>query len=419
VEVDHQRLLLGLCYKSPTSTTETDEKLLAAMEKTVLQIATHQVLIIGDFNFPEIDYASEHVVGRDKESPEMFFNKTQELCLFQHVTDATRIRQNQTPTKLDYVFTDEKNLIEVVKYKVPFGKSDHVVLTWTLLLAIPPVPNNHVKYNYHKGDYQGIQRSLQTIQRKDRWDRITVNVMWVDFREVLKKVVDVYIPLKKEGKRVRNRLSNHVRRKIRERCRAWWKYRQYRFRKKLEKYKQLMNEVNQAIRKEKDQKRKRILAGFKNNPKRFHGYMCSKQTVKDNITTLRKDDGELTRTDQETADLLAAYFKEVYTVEDVINLPVVIEKDLDWQDLDLNFVDTIVMEKLLKLNSDKSPGSDGIHPLLLKKCATVLVEPLSLLFQRSFDTGTLPADWKTANVVPIFKKGDRTDRTNYIIVRSR
>jgi len=92
---------------------------------------------------------------------------------------------------------------------------------------------------------------------------------------------------------------------------------------------------------------------------------------------------------------------------------VVTEKDLGWQDSDLNFDETAVMEKLLKLNSDKSPGSDGIHPQLLKECATVLAEPLSLLFQRSFDTGTLPADWKTGNIVPIFKKGDRTDRANY------
>jgi len=50
---------------------------------------------------------------------------------------------------------------------------------------------------------------------------------------------------------------------------------------------------------------------------------------------------------------------------------------------------------------------------LLKECTTVLAEPLSLHFQHSFDTGTLPADWKTGNIVPIFKKGDRTDRANY------
>ena len=208
MEVDHQRLLVGLCYRSPASTMENDEKLLAVMEKAVLQIATHRVLIMGDFNFPETDYASEHVVGKDKEQD------TGIVSVFQHATDATRIRQNQTPSKLDYVFTDEENLTEVVNYEVPLGKSDHVVLTWTLLLTIPPVPSNQVKHNYHKGDYQGIQRSLQAIQWKDRWEGITVNEMWVDFREILRKVVDMYIPLKKEGKRVRNRLSNHVQRKI-------------------------------------------------------------------------------------------------------------------------------------------------------------------------------------------------------------
>jgi len=113
--------------------------------------------------------------------------------------------------------------------------------------------------------------------------------------------------------------------------------------------------------------------------------------------------------------LLSSYFKEVYTVEDVTTLPVVTEKDfdLDWKDSDLNFDETTATKKLQKLNADKSPGSDGIHPLLLKECAGVLAEPMSLLFQQSFDMGMLPDDWKTANIVPIFKKGDHTNRTNY------
>jgi len=124
--------------------------------------------------------------------------------------------------------------------------------------------------------------------------------------------------------------------------------------------------VNRAIRKEEDEKRKQILAGFRNNPKKFDAYMRSKQTVKDNVTALRKDDGELTRTDQETVDLLSAYFKEVYTVEDVTKLPVVTEKDFDWNNSDLNFDETTVMEKLQKLNPDKSPGSDGIRPQIFQ-----------------------------------------------------
>ena len=66
----------------------------------------------------------------------------------------TRFRQNQTPSTLDYVFTEEENVIEAISYDVPLGKSDHVVLTWEMLVATSSVRSTQVKFNYHKGDYQ-------------------------------------------------------------------------------------------------------------------------------------------------------------------------------------------------------------------------------------------------------------------------
>jgi len=54
-----------------------------------------------------------------------------------------------------------------------------------------------------------------------------------------------------------------------------------------------------------------------------------------------------------------------------------------------------------------------MHPMLLKECVDVLAEPLSIIFQQSYESGHLPADWKSANVVPIFKKGKRGDASNY------
>ena len=72
-----------------------------------------------------------------------------------------------------------------------------------------------------------------------------------------------------------------------------------------------------------------------------------------------------------------------------------------------------VFRKLKGLHSDKSPGPDEVHPMLLKECAEILAEPLSMIFQQSFQSGSLPADWKTANVVPIFKKGKKGDVSNY------
>jgi len=70
--------------------------------------------------------------------------------------------------------------------------------------------------------------------------------------------------------------------------------------------------------------------------------------------------------------MLAAYFKEVLTVENVANMPVITERDFDWQDSELKFNEETVLAKLQKLNPDKSPGPDDTYPLLLKECATVL-----------------------------------------------
>ena len=38
---------------------------------------------------------------------------------------------------------------------------------------------------------------------------------------------------------------------------------------------------------------------------------------------------------------------------------------------------------------------------------------LKIIFQQSYNTGDLPQDWLTANVIPIFKKGKKNDASNY------
>ena len=100
--------------------------------------------------------------------------------------------------------------------------------------------------------------------------------------------------------------------------------------------------------------------------------MRNVQTIKDNVTQLEAKTGELTSTDQETADLLADYFKEVFTVEDTTSLPIVEENDLNWKDDNIIFSEEIVLKKLQRLQVDKSQGPDGIHPQLLNRCGVAL-----------------------------------------------
>jgi len=192
---------------------------------------------------------------------------------------------------------------------------------------------------------------------------------------------------------------------MKERDKAWTRYRRYQSGKNYALYKTLRNETVSMIRKDEDYNRKRILQSFKGKPKRFYGYMHSLQTVKDNVTALKKENGEMTKSNKETAETTPGqYFKDMFTREDTGNMPKSSVLSPMWDDSTVDFSREAVLKKLMKLATDKSPGPDGIHPMLLKECASAVVEPLSLIFDKSFDTGTLPEDWRKAHIVPILKK---------------
>jgi len=148
---------------------------------------------------------------------------------------------------------------------------------------------------------------------------------------------------------------------------------------------------------------------FKANPKRFYGYVRSKQTVKATISSLLKEDGSTTKSDSESAELLCRQFQEVFTREpDKPTLP-----NSSKSTPSIQFDTATVMMKLKKLKPEKSPGPDGIHPMVLQNTAKVVADPLARIFQESYSQGVLPADWKKANIVPIFKKGSKSDANNY------
>ena len=62
--------------------------------------------------------------------------------------------------------------------------------------------------------------------------------------------------------------------------------------------------------------------------------------------------------------------------------------------------------KLLKnLKPGKTAGPDRLKPLLLRELREEIAPIIKVIFDRSLQTGKLPADWMTANVMPVFKKG--------------
>ena len=72
-----------------------------------------------------------------------------------------------------------------------------------------------------------------------------------------------------------------------------------------------------------------------------------------------------------------------------------------------------ICNALINLDTSKAMGPDGIPPIVLSKCASVLCRPFHYLFSLILKYGYLPRDWKIHKIIPVFKSGDLTQVKNY------
>ena len=115
-----------------------------------------------------------------------------------------------------------------------------------------------------------------------------------------------------------------------------------------------------------------------------------------------------------TAQDQAAIFNDFFA--DQFSDPSAYDVDVDFSNDDENDIDFNMQKvrRLLKqVKPAKAAGPDGIHGMVLKHCALGLAYPLSKLFRVSYNTGVIPKEWKDACVVPVHKKGSKSDVKNY------
>ncbi|KFW74368.1 hypothetical protein N336_02734, partial [Phalacrocorax carbo] len=65
------------------------------------------------------------------------------------------------------------------------------------------------------------------------------------------------------------------------------------------------------------------------------------------------------------------------------------------------------------LNVHKCMGPSEVHPRVLRELVDIVAKSLSMIFEKSWQSGEDPGDWKKGNIVPIFIKGRKEDPGNY------
>uniref|UniRef100_A0A8C3TC74 Alpha-1,3-mannosyl-glycoprotein 4-beta-N-acetylglucosaminyltransferase A n=1 Tax=Chelydra serpentina TaxID=8475 RepID=A0A8C3TC74_CHESE len=130
------------------------------------------------------------------------------------------------------------------------------------------------------------------------------------------------------------------------------------------------------------------------------------------VGPLNTEDGVEVKDNLGMAQYLNKYFASVFNEanEEIRNSGSMTNGN---KDVGVDITISEVEAKLEQLNESKSGGPDNLHPRILKELAHEIASPLAKIFNESLNSGVVPFDWRIANIVPIFKKGKKSDPGNY------
>ncbi|CAH1273383.1 Hypp5110 [Branchiostoma lanceolatum] len=408
-------IFIGAYYRPPTAGHDD----FAALERSVLQMRANNnnahIWLAGDFNLPDATWNPEAntIAPNPSSLTSNYICLANDCGLEQMVCEPTHT-VGQTSNTLDLFLTTNSTLVERVK--VLPGLSDHDIPLIDVQVK-PQISNtkDRLIYLWRKANIDALQQDMVTFSRDfaDQAQHNTASENWELFKAAVSGAANKHVP----RKRVRPQSSKpwitpQIRKAMRKRSELFSKARRSNSHEAWAKFKRCRKGVKQRVRKaHRDYVSNYLETNIEDNPKAFWGYVKSLRQDSTGASALRHQ-GVLTSDPKEKADALGAQFESVFTREDKSTVPTLGEPVAPTIP-SLNISVEGVAKQLSSLNPSKSTGPDGIPPRLLKTVAEQIAPILQTIFSQSISTGDVPEDWRTANIAPIFKKGDRTMPSNY------
>ena len=405
---DNINRLYACIYRSPNSSSENNDKLIANLEWAMSNYS--ECILVGDYNLPQINWDLEQ---SSSENSNKFLDCIRDNGIEQTVREPTRYRNDQTPSILDLLLVSDPNIINHTEIGVPLGKSDHCTIEFSVENSKKSNKSVKTHYDFEKMDSEKFQETINSCD----WNMICDENLDFDtaygiFIDVVNQAIASSAPTRKSvHKNKAPWTTKRVRNLAIKKRKLWDKYKTSELQSDYENYKAVRNEFNQK----KDiailNYENKIIAGKNSNPKQFYNYVSLKNKYGDNKIVLKHND--VTETSEiNCANLMNNFFGSVFT-SGASSIPE-FEPSVTYEKMpDISLTAESIKNKLLQLDVHKAVGPDQVPCLVLKKFADLFAPILLKIFVRSYEESQVPLLMKEAHVVPLHKGGSKLSTNNY------
>ncbi|XP_053686917.1 uncharacterized protein LOC128736459 [Sabethes cyaneus] len=429
IKLKDRNLYLCTIYIPPDRTR--DKTLIESHLNSVLMIAAKakprdEIVIIGDFNFPNIcwrafrngftypdpDHSSFHTCALDLLDGYSCSNLIQINC-----------NANENGRCLDLCFVSASEsaprltiapvpLVKLVPHHPPLVLSLHNSQRPDYHETPPPS-----SYNFRQADYNGLLLALQNFNWSIVLLQHDINIAVSEFSLLMNQLIERFVPKSRSTPSKHPPWQTPELRRLKTVKRGI--FRKLSANRNLhlrEHYQHLNHAYRRLSRRCHRNYTRRMEAKLKSDPKRFWKFV-NQQRKESSLPTTLEFAGETADNTPAICRLFATKFSSVFCNETLTSSQIdtaannVIPTGRAISSID--FDDRVVLSATAKMKHSSSPGPDGIPATLIKHCITGLLAPISHLFRLSLASGRFPEAWKQAYMFPVFKKGDRTKVDNY------
>ena len=194
---------------------------------------------------------------------------------------------------------------------------------------------------------------------------------------------------------------------------TWKRWNRHKTAPARERFVSARNKYTEIRREETKSFEKGLVEKSVTEPNILYAHINKKMKVKNKIQRLRAE-GETYETEQELCEILNKKFNSVFNKDENWEADFGARgRDLEAELSNISVTRTEVLSKLKNVDRRKAMGPDGVSGWVLRECAEELSHPILILYNNSLKQGKIPSQWKQADIVPIYKKGNREDPLNY------